>query len=354
MDLVHLVMGCGNLLRMLVCRVAQQLLHVVEALLHRGVVRVRLPDSIQVLGVLAMGCLDSLELLGMLVCRVPELALKEVQALADARMVGEHLVLLPGELLEALRMGAMLRIARLVLAHEPRVRVLDGLELPRMLVGRVAQELLDVVQALLHGGVVLVQGSLVALEGVVRLVQVIHFRRVLLPRCALVGHPHLQLVYLGVGCLKLLRVLVGRIIQELLDVRNALGKRRVVYILRLDLARKLRVSQFMSLQCFDVLLMLVSRIAKHVLQIVQPLLHRGMVHLPRFPLARDEVLDLAMAGLRLLRVLGMRRLQCLQLFGMLFGVVAQVLLHVGDALLQRGVVGIQSLLVLAVGPVQAV
>mmetsp|Transcript_33434 Transcript_33434/g.88539 ORF Transcript_33434/g.88539 Transcript_33434/m.88539 type:complete len:353 (-) Transcript_33434:670-1728(-) len=128
-ELVRFGVGRGDLLGVLVDRVAHHLLHVIEALLHRGVVSVGLLDGVQLLGMLAVSLLDRLQLLGVLVRRVVQQLLQVADALGRRRVV---------------------RVAGLGLGGQLGVARLQGLKVLRVLLGRVAEQALDVVHPLLH------------------------------------------------------------------------------------------------------------------------------------------------------------------------------------------------------------
>mmetsp|Transcript_10076 Transcript_10076/g.31279 ORF Transcript_10076/g.31279 Transcript_10076/m.31279 type:complete len:246 (+) Transcript_10076:601-1338(+) len=139
-----------QLLGVFVSRVAEEVLKVLEALLYGGVLDLGRPEALQVLGelavrraVLRVGVLERLQLLRVPVGAVAQQLLQVVQALRERGVRRE--VRLQG--LQVLR---LLAGGRGVLG----VGVLQGLHLLVVHVRGVAQELLEVVEALGHGGVV--------------------------------------------------------------------------------------------------------------------------------------------------------------------------------------------------------
>mmetsp|Transcript_62719 Transcript_62719/g.164479 ORF Transcript_62719/g.164479 Transcript_62719/m.164479 type:complete len:235 (-) Transcript_62719:3501-4205(-) len=196
------VLAVGLLKRLQLCsvlvrRVAHPLLQIGDAVGQARVQRrARLLDVRQVGGVPLVHGPEGLQLLGVLVCGVAKQLLDVVEALAHARMVHLRSIVLPGMLVQGLRVL--------------RVRRLQRSELLRVPVGGVAEQHLQVVDALAHAGVVRVQ----SLEGI----QVL----------GLLAVGNLDL---GVGLakgLQLLEVFVGVVPKQLLQVVHSLGQGRMV------------------------------------------------------------------------------------------------------------------------------
>ena len=148
---------------------------------------------------------------------------------------------------DALLQGAVARRHRLRLIGELRVRV------------GVAERLLQVLQVLRYGGVVLVQ-ALQALE--------------------VLGHRAVRRVALRVGGLQRLDlppVLDGGVAQQLLDVVHALGDGRGVRAGRLDAGQGPEVHDLRVLERLQLLGLLVRRVAEHLFEIIDALRQRGVI-----------------------------------------------------------------------------
>mmetsp|Transcript_88503 Transcript_88503/g.280064 ORF Transcript_88503/g.280064 Transcript_88503/m.280064 type:complete len:541 (+) Transcript_88503:1452-3074(+) len=254
--LVHLAHGALDGLRMLLGRVSDELLQVVHALCQRCVVAVARPAVAEKLGVSG---LVRLELLHVLLRVVADHALQALDALRQRGVAAVARVLLRRQLLLH---GAVVGVACHALVREaglelvqPRVqrgpvlhvllggvshvlldegeallqrlqrRVLgvlaldvarEPVQLPRVLLRGVADEALDVGQALLHGGAVGLARLLVGRE------LVAHYADVRLASSALLRDPAVQLLDLGVGGRQLLGVPVGRVAERALQVVQAL------------------------------------------------------------------------------------------------------------------------------------
>mmetsp|Transcript_16731 Transcript_16731/g.43185 ORF Transcript_16731/g.43185 Transcript_16731/m.43185 type:complete len:297 (+) Transcript_16731:1344-2234(+) len=127
-----------------------------------------------------------------------------------------------------------------------------GLQGPRPLVAMVTHNVLEVVHALFKSGSVLIEGRLLAGQGGVRLLQLLHRRSVLLNS----GQAAMHLLVPA--------VLVSRVTHELLHVVHALFQRRVMLVDRLVRA----------LQCVQVPAVLLRRAANEVLEALNALLQR--------------------------------------------------------------------------------
>mmetsp|Transcript_49701 Transcript_49701/g.126308 ORF Transcript_49701/g.126308 Transcript_49701/m.126308 type:complete len:231 (-) Transcript_49701:997-1689(-) len=224
----------------MVHRVADDLLDVVKALLHRGVLhqggaRVLgvLREGVGMLGVLRPECR---ELLVVLVCRISEHLLQIVDALTQRGVVCLHGL----QALDILRGPPLGRV-------EFRVGFVQGLERLQVLVGRVSQRLLQVVDSLVQRRV-LCMASL----------QIYDFGCVALVR-SLQGP-------------QLLRVLIGGVPQKLLHVLDPLVHRRMMVLQVLGV---LGVGLRQGLQRFGVM---VVGISEELLEVVHAL-WQGGVHL---------------------------------------------------------------------------
>mmetsp|Transcript_4345 Transcript_4345/g.12545 ORF Transcript_4345/g.12545 Transcript_4345/m.12545 type:complete len:360 (+) Transcript_4345:271-1350(+) len=275
----------SKLLGMLVRRVTDQCLHVVHALVHRRVVLVQRLQLLQVLPVLpvrrcqlGVRLVDRLDLLPVLVRRVPNSLLQVVDAL------------LYGGVVLARRAQAVDGL------HVLALQILDRLKLAPMLVCGVAQQLLQIVQPALDVCVALRQG---------------------------LGSMHVLLVRRLQG-LELCCVLLGRIAELALYVGHALGKRHLGDA-GLGHLRQVRLMLVLRrLQRLHVCGVLVGAVAKDLFQVRHALLDAGVnlcmdLHLLRVP------------G-RCLGVHRVRRLQGLDLLFVFVGGVPQQLLNVGEAL----------------------
>mmetsp|Transcript_10077 Transcript_10077/g.31284 ORF Transcript_10077/g.31284 Transcript_10077/m.31284 type:complete len:356 (+) Transcript_10077:899-1966(+) len=292
---VRLLQG-PQLLGVEVRGVAHELLEVVHALLQRGVLhggRRRVLGVLrEVRGVLPVGGLQRGQLLRVPVGRVVHHALEVLQAL------GHRGVVRPGGLL-VLR---ALALGRRVLA----VGVLEGLQLLGVFVSRVAEEVLKVLEALLYGGV-LDLGRPEALQ--------------------VLGELAVRRAVLRVGVLErlqLLRVPVGAVAQQLLQVVQALrerGVRREVRLQGLQVLRLLAGGRGVLgvgvLQGLHLLVVHVRGVAQELLEVVEALGHGGVVREAR------QVLGVLVVG----------ALQGLQLPRVLLGAVVEQALQVAEALI---------------------
>mmetsp|Transcript_109413 Transcript_109413/g.349111 ORF Transcript_109413/g.349111 Transcript_109413/m.349111 type:complete len:213 (-) Transcript_109413:599-1237(-) len=196
------VLAVGLLKRLQLCsvlvrRVAHPLLQIGDAVGQARVQRrARLLDVRQVGGVPLVHGPEGLQLLGVLVCGVAKQLLDVVEALAHARMVHLRSIVLPGMLVQGLRVL--------------RVRRLQRSELLRVPVGGVAEQHLQVVDALAHAGVVRVQ----SLEGI-QVLGIVALSRVVLRVGQLQG-------------LDFLPMLVGRVPEHFLQIVDAIRKVGVV------------------------------------------------------------------------------------------------------------------------------
>mmetsp|Transcript_182718 Transcript_182718/g.578850 ORF Transcript_182718/g.578850 Transcript_182718/m.578850 type:complete len:234 (-) Transcript_182718:485-1186(-) len=221
----------------------------------------------QVLRVLVVRGLESGQLLGMLVGGIAQHRLDVGEPLAHIRMM---LGRCGGVVGQGVRMLPM--------------RLLEGDELLDMPVRRVAEQLLEVLQALAHRGVLRME----RLQGVEVL--------------GLLAVPERKLRVSLAQRLEFLRVLVGRIAQQLLEEDHPLrqGGMMVVSFLQVrDIACVLVVR---GLQCFQLLGVLVGGVPQQLLNILHTLLNRRMI------LGR---------GLQALGMLVMSILQSLQLLHVL-------------------------------------
>mmetsp|Transcript_31900 Transcript_31900/g.96458 ORF Transcript_31900/g.96458 Transcript_31900/m.96458 type:complete len:268 (-) Transcript_31900:1136-1939(-) len=206
-ELVALGMRGPHLPRVLIGVVRQGGLHLLRLLGHRRMVRVA---SLLLGGDPRVRGLDRVELLGVLV-----------------PVLGEHVV----QLLHVPANGLVLRRERGLAASDVRVRLLevaDGAraalarsesivqrvdfrvrrrQLPRVLVGGVARQPLEVLQPLVHRAVVGLAGGLVLREAGVRSLERVDRHAVRLA----VREPPVEQVHLPLGLHECLRVLVGGI-----------------------------------------------------------------------------------------------------------------------------------------------
>mmetsp|Transcript_52572 Transcript_52572/g.123472 ORF Transcript_52572/g.123472 Transcript_52572/m.123472 type:complete len:454 (+) Transcript_52572:608-1969(+) len=150
-------------------------------------------------------------------------------------------------------------LALLLLFHsQPAVQrfhlASGGGQLRAVSVGRVAQRLLQVADSLGQGGVVFFQGGLAASHGVLGLLQ----RVDVLSLHLTLGNASMHVVQLCSGICQLLGVLGSRVAQQLLDVLESLGQRRVGCLLALGIGDKLRVRRSKLGQGLAVLVRIVS------------------------------------------------------------------------------------------------
>mmetsp|Transcript_955 Transcript_955/g.3381 ORF Transcript_955/g.3381 Transcript_955/m.3381 type:complete len:439 (-) Transcript_955:668-1984(-) len=351
---MHVLQGF-QLLRMLVGRLAEKSLQVVQALFHRAVLLLAVGE---LLHVPVVGLLQGLQLLGVPVRRVPQPLLQVGQALRQGRVVC-GLRLQAGHLLDKLGM-----------------RVLERPELIHVPVRRVARDLLEVVHALLQrrvlhrcarillgeleevGGVLPVrrpqrrQLAGVLVHGVVkrplekadtvRQGGMLAMRR--LERLELLRQPALRGGVLAVRLLEgvqLPRMLLGRIAQQLLEVLEALLQGRMLELGGLE---RLQVFPMPSLGGG----MLGMRFSEGLHFLSVPLGGVPQQLLQVADALRDTVVLLLARphGLQVLRqprvrggVLGVGVLQGLELPGVGVGGAAQLLLQLLQALGEGGVVG---------------
>mmetsp|Transcript_182720 Transcript_182720/g.578860 ORF Transcript_182720/g.578860 Transcript_182720/m.578860 type:complete len:202 (-) Transcript_182720:1547-2152(-) len=168
-----------------------------------------------------------------------------------------------------------------------------------MLLRGVAEQLLDVAQALGDGGVLLVR----SLEGI----QVL----------GLLAVGNLDL---GVGLakgLQLLEVFVGVVPKQLLQVVHSLGQGRMVPMGQPQIGQLASMLVVGGLQSLQLLGVLVGRVAHQLLHVLQALLHRRVV---------------VQSALHATRVLVVRLLQCCHILRVLVCGVSNLALQVGDAL----------------------
>mmetsp|Transcript_12649 Transcript_12649/g.32510 ORF Transcript_12649/g.32510 Transcript_12649/m.32510 type:complete len:243 (+) Transcript_12649:1775-2503(+) len=159
---------------------------------------------------------------------------------------------------DALRHRCMVRVSRLRLGGELGVLRGERLQLPGVLLRRVAQHLLDVVHPLFQGCVLRLQARLVTRQADLPLVQLAHgFVLVLTDRQATV-----QLVQLAVRDFQCLRVLVGRVAEQLLKIGETLSGGGV------------RLLQ--SLELLSMPIVLVRRVPCELLQEEHALSHGGV------------------------------------------------------------------------------
>mmetsp|Transcript_23246 Transcript_23246/g.66062 ORF Transcript_23246/g.66062 Transcript_23246/m.66062 type:complete len:263 (-) Transcript_23246:2419-3207(-) len=147
-EVVEALLRRGELLRVLVRRVLEQHLQVAQPLLHRSVLFQGCSDRLHVPRVLVMGR----RMFGMGGLHRLQLAPVLVSGVSQRFL----------QVLDPLRQRGVLRVgvpALLQLPGVPRMRVLHCLQLPCVLFRRVADELLQVDQALLNGGVAVGRAS---------------------------------------------------------------------------------------------------------------------------------------------------------------------------------------------------
>mmetsp|Transcript_23246 Transcript_23246/g.66061 ORF Transcript_23246/g.66061 Transcript_23246/m.66061 type:complete len:564 (-) Transcript_23246:721-2412(-) len=331
-------------LAVLVCRITHELLDVGDPLLDGGVVRREGADVLgmlrQVRAVLRLTRLQRRQLALVLVRRLAQLPLHKVQALLDRRVL--HLG--AAQLLQVLSVPAL---HRGVLG----VGFLQRLNLPRVLVGRVANQLLDVVHPIgqrgrSHHGAQLLGVPIVRRPQALQLAPVLVSAVAQLPVQlvqALLQHP-VQPLPLPHGVevprvlvvrrakdLELARVLLRGVTECLLCKANTLVQRRRVlrmpHLQLLNLLGLLGVGRVMlGVRCLQIPLMLLARVVEQALEVVYTLLQRGVA-------ARDGLVDLAVPC-QVGRVPQVRCFQRLQLRGMLVSRVTQGLLKVCEAILE--------------------
>mmetsp|Transcript_87367 Transcript_87367/g.251929 ORF Transcript_87367/g.251929 Transcript_87367/m.251929 type:complete len:261 (-) Transcript_87367:1923-2705(-) len=257
----------------------------------------------------------------------------------------------------------MVRIFALDLACKLDARGLVGLQFLRMLLGVLPETPLE----LRHP---LADGLMVPFPGLLLLAQVLaHGGLVRLTCLALLGDPRMYLADLRVRRRYLLRMLLRGVVQQTFEVFDALRQRGMLRVSPLRLAQHPGLGLFVRLQLPGVP---VGVVPDQAFEVLQALLHRGMVLLPRALLllqvvancavmlftGRSLLLDLAMHlvdlgmqslegvgmtgrrvsqlpleelhavlqrrvrslllpnGIDVLSMLGMRRLHCIDLFGM--------------------------------------
>mmetsp|Transcript_69768 Transcript_69768/g.168831 ORF Transcript_69768/g.168831 Transcript_69768/m.168831 type:complete len:207 (-) Transcript_69768:778-1398(-) len=206
--------------------------------------------------------MSSCQIPGMLVAGIPDRLLNVVEALLNCGMVHEAA-------LEALDVLGMLAQGCLMLS----VGSLDRLEVSGVLVRGVAQGFLQEVQPLRHRGVMLLKHGLVLGVVVLGLPQVLKLSAMGFANRAVLGEPAVQLLDLRVGAPQLLLVTFGCITPCPLHLLQLLRKAGVVLVQRLQVARKLRMSSFLCLQGPDMALVLVGRVSHDALKVVEALLH---------------------------------------------------------------------------------
>mmetsp|Transcript_109419 Transcript_109419/g.349156 ORF Transcript_109419/g.349156 Transcript_109419/m.349156 type:complete len:237 (-) Transcript_109419:1360-2070(-) len=223
------VPGCGirvlrlrdlqglDLLVMLVGRVAHHFLHEEEALSDCGVLLVSRLQRRQLLLVAAVGLPELLQLPRMLVRRLAEQLLEVLQALA-------HRGVLRMERLQGVEVLGLLAVPE----RKLRVSLAQRLEFLRVLVGRIAQQLLEEDHPLRQGGMM-----------------VVSFLQVRDIACVLVVR--------GLQCFQLLGVLVGGVPQQLLNILHTLLNRRMILGRGLQALGMLVMSILQSLQLLHVL-----------------------------------------------------------------------------------------------------
>mmetsp|Transcript_4344 Transcript_4344/g.12537 ORF Transcript_4344/g.12537 Transcript_4344/m.12537 type:complete len:321 (+) Transcript_4344:1300-2262(+) len=220
-----------DLLPVLVRRVPNSLLQVVDALLYGGVVLARRAQAVDGLHVLALQILDRLKLAPMLVCGVAQQLLQIVQPALDVCV--------------ALRQG-------LGSMHVLLVRRLQGLELCCVLLGRIAELALYVGHAL--GKRHLGDAGLG------------HLRQV-----------RLMLVLRRLQRLHVCGVLVGAVAKDLFQVRHALLDAGVNLCMDLHLLRVpgrcLGVHRVRRLQGLDLLFVFVGGVPQQLLNVGEALAH---------------------------------------------------------------------------------
>mmetsp|Transcript_62720 Transcript_62720/g.164492 ORF Transcript_62720/g.164492 Transcript_62720/m.164492 type:complete len:354 (-) Transcript_62720:1224-2285(-) len=302
------VPGCGirvlrlrdlqglDLLVMLVGRVAHHFLHEEEALSDCGVLLVSRLQRRQLLLVAAVGLPELLQLPRMLVRRLAEQLLEVLQALA-------HRGVLRMERLQGVEVLGLLAVPE----RKLRVSLAQRLEFLRVLVGRIAQQLLEEDHPLRQGGMM-----------------VVSFLQVRDIACVLVVR--------GLQCFQLLGVLVGGVGKSLLQVRHALRQGRVPARHARQLLRMLVMCSPEGLHIHGVL---ICRISQELLNVSNPVLGRGVVR------GRvGDVLGVLGEGRGVLRV---HHSKLLDLPRVLVCGVVEELLQVAEPLGDRGVVLMRGL-----------
>mmetsp|Transcript_55250 Transcript_55250/g.118808 ORF Transcript_55250/g.118808 Transcript_55250/m.118808 type:complete len:353 (+) Transcript_55250:454-1512(+) len=286
-QLIQLCMGSRQLLGVLVRRVADSRLHIAESLLQGDVVRMGRSDAIQVLGMLDMGCLERLDSLGVLICRVAKTSLQIVHALPEGGMMRVCLPLLSSDLVKTVFHRGLLRLG---LARGLGVGGLGDLEILGMLVVLVcgvAEQGLQVLQALLDGGVVPLPGSFLLGHEISQLAMTCVMVASKLRMC------HLQRLYLG-------RMFVGGVSEERLHIVDALPQAGMVslsFFQGLELFGVLAKSRLMltmgRFQSFQGCSVLVGRVADRLLKVGEAFCCRSMVHGERRLLVCEIAVGLA-------------------------------------------------------------
>mmetsp|Transcript_60975 Transcript_60975/g.157231 ORF Transcript_60975/g.157231 Transcript_60975/m.157231 type:complete len:297 (+) Transcript_60975:748-1638(+) len=258
-------------------------------------------------------------------------------------MVGVHIILLPGEVLKLIRGHGVLRVVALCVMHELLMRSFDGVQVIGVLVGVIAEHLLDAGQAFLFVGVLLGKGSELIGYSALLLLQGIKGRSVGLTHRAFLRHSALEVVELLLRIGELVSMLVFMVSQRALHEAQPLVRGLVVQLVCLHVARHLRVVRLLGFEGLRMGVVLRSCSAHLPLQVVQTFLHSQVVHVALLLVLGDEVVDLAVVRLRVRLQLRVRLLERLQLLGVLIEGVAEQPLHVLDALLDRLTVSIERL-----------
>mmetsp|Transcript_105066 Transcript_105066/g.234437 ORF Transcript_105066/g.234437 Transcript_105066/m.234437 type:complete len:582 (-) Transcript_105066:784-2529(-) len=250
-QLVDLGVSGFQLLSVLIRRIAEGPLDVLDALLQLGMVCL---PSLVLARELGMSGLGHLQLSGMLVGGLAQQRLEILEAFIDRGVVSLMCILVLGQLVFH---SAVVGLAGSALLGETAVNLVDlgmrRLQVLRVLVGRVADVALKVLEAFLHGGVVCVGASTVTREARMCFLEVIDGSTVGLA----VGEAPVHLLQLSMGGCYLLSVLVGRVPEQLLEVLEALPNRSMVRMLPLDTLQILGVPHVGILEILDCLRMLV-------------------------------------------------------------------------------------------------
>mmetsp|Transcript_60545 Transcript_60545/g.184965 ORF Transcript_60545/g.184965 Transcript_60545/m.184965 type:complete len:639 (+) Transcript_60545:324-2240(+) len=299
-----------------------------------GVLRLQLVGQLQVRALLG---LERLDVLFVLLGRIAQNVLQVAQALLHRGVVR-----VPG-LLALLKYFAHLSLVRLRVARELGVGGLQSVYLLAVLLGAVAVRRLELLQLVLDGGLVRVGLALVV---VVLPAQVRHRGAVLLAR----RQPRVHVVHPRFGLLEGPGVLFRGVVKDGLQVVDPLLQRRVRALERRLLRRQARVrppdladgvarplaSRHASRHLVDLcvggchlLRVRVGGVPDHPLEELEAVVDRGVLRLD------------GLHTLHLLGVLGVRDLQALDFLGMLVGRVAEHPLQEIDPLLQAGVVRVE-------------
>mmetsp|Transcript_38536 Transcript_38536/g.111340 ORF Transcript_38536/g.111340 Transcript_38536/m.111340 type:complete len:287 (-) Transcript_38536:884-1744(-) len=169
--------------------------------------------------------------------------------------------------------------AVLLAGRQPAVQLLHGpvraRELPRVLVGRPVQRLLEVVQPLGHGRVLRVAPGLVAGEVGVGLLETLNGRAVGLAR----REPAPQVLHVRSVARQLLAMLVCVVADKLLEELHAILQGGVLQELLVMFSQATVGLLQPASSSFQLLRMLVRRVAQGLLQVVEALHQGGVVRL---------------------------------------------------------------------------